>query len=48
VEQRYAELNTTPTALESKALEQERFDAAVDVLEHRYPGGRFACMEHAF
>ena len=38
----YAELHTTPTALESKALEQERFDAAVDLLEHRYPGERFA------
>ena len=42
VELMYAELHTTPTALESKALEQERFDAAVDLLEHRYPGERFA------
>jgi hypothetical protein len=38
----YAELHTRPTALESKAREQERFDATVDLLEHRYPGGRFA------
>jgi hypothetical protein len=37
----YAELHTRPTALESKAREQERFDATVDLLEHRYPGGRF-------
>jgi hypothetical protein len=28
--------------LESKALEQERFDAALDLLKHRYPGERFA------
>jgi hypothetical protein len=38
----YAELHTAPTPLEAKALEQERFDAAVDLLEHRYPGERFA------
>src|SRR5450756_1083549 len=38
----YAELHTTPTPLESKALKQERFDSAVDLLEHRYPGKRFA------
>jgi hypothetical protein len=38
----YAELHTTPMPLESKAREQERFDAAVDLLEHRYPGERFA------
>ena len=37
----YAELHTTPTALESKALQQERYDSAVDLLEHRYPGKRF-------
>jgi hypothetical protein len=42
VDRMYAELHTTPTALESKAREQERFDAAVDLLEHRYPGERFA------
>ena len=42
VELMYTELHTTPTALESKAIEQERFDAAVDLLEHRYPGERFA------
>jgi hypothetical protein len=42
VERIYTELHTTPTALELKALEQERFDAAVDLLEHRYPGERFA------
>jgi SIR2-like domain len=42
VELMYAELHTTPTALESKALEQERFDAGVDLLEHRFPGERFA------
>lgn len=38
----YAARHTNPTALESKALEQERFDATVDLLEHRYPGERFA------
>ena len=32
VDRIYTELHTTPTALESKALEQERFDAAVDLL----------------
>jgi SIR2-like domain len=42
VELIYTELPTTPTELEAKALEQERFDAAVDLLEHRFPGGRFA------
>ena len=38
----YAALHTTPTPLESKALKQERYDSAVDLLEHRYPGERFA------
>lgn len=38
----YAELHTTLTPLKFKSLKQERFDSAVDLLEHRYPGERFA------
>ena len=42
VERIYTELHASPTALESNAIAQQRFDNAIDLLESRFPGNRFA------
>jgi NAD-dependent SIR2 family protein deacetylase len=40
-----AALHTAPTADEEEIRKAQRYDATVDLLEHRYPGGRFAVRQ---
>ncbi len=42
VDQIYAELSTTRTPIENQAYENKQYDAALGLLERRYPGQRLA------
>ena len=38
----YAELHSSPDPIEDEALKKKQYDAAIDLLEHRIAGGRWA------
>ncbi len=42
VDEIYKRLGTTPTDFEERAYEHNQYDITLNLLEHRYPGGRFA------
>ena len=38
----YAELHASPDSIEEEATNKKQYDATINLLEHRIPGGRFA------